>query len=133
MGRVVLDTSVLIAIDRDPAMIGKLLQAEEEYFVPEIAVAEYLVGAELASSPEKKANKLAKLEAFEKLVSVVNFGRPEAKAYALFSAASKRSGTHRTNFDMAIAASAFVLDAQIRTSDRAAKFEELPGITVSYF
>ncbi|MEN9970166.1 MAG: hypothetical protein RLZZ229_374 [Actinomycetota bacterium] len=133
MGRVVLDTSVLIAIDRDPAMIGKLLQADEEYFVPEIAVAEYLVGAELASSPILKANKLAKLEAFESFVSVVNFGRPEAKAYAIFSAASKRSGTPRTNFDIAIAASALVLDAKLKTSDRAAKFEELPGITVSYF
>ena len=133
MGRVVLDTSVLIAIDRDPAMIGKLLRADEQYFVPEVAVAEYLVGAELSSSPELKANKLAKLEAFETLVSVVNFGRPEAKAYAIFSAASKRSGTPRTNFDIAIAASALVLDAKLKTSDRSAKFEELPGITVSYF
>ncbi len=133
MARVVLDTSVLVAIDRDPAVIDTLLRPECEYFLPEIVVAEFLVGVELAQSTEEKANKLAKLHAFEKLVSLVNFGRAEARAYAFFAAAAKRSGTPRTNFDLAIAASAFVLDAKLQTSDRAAKFEELPGVTVSYF
>jgi predicted nucleic acid-binding protein len=133
MGRVVLDTSVLIAIDRNPAMIVKLLEAGEEYFLPEIVVAEYLVGVELALTPEQKTSKLAKLEVFEKFVSPLSFGRAEAKAYSIFAAVSRRSGTPRTNFDIAIAASALVLDAKLKTSDRAAKFEELPGITVSYF
>ena len=133
MARVVLDTSVLVAIDRNPTSIDVLLRPEVEYFVPEVVIAEYLVGIELTKDATDKLNKLAMLDLFESFVTPTTFGRAEAKAFAIFAAASRRTGTPRSHFDLAIAASAYVLDATLQTSDRSARFEELPGITVSYF
>jgi predicted nucleic acid-binding protein len=133
MARVVLDTSVLVAVDRNPELVEVLLKPDVEYFLPEIAVAEFLVGVELSGSDSQKLSKIAQLDAFENFVTPTSFGRAEAKAYSVLAAISRRTGTPRSSFDLAIAANAFVLDATLQTSDRAAKFEELPGIRVSYF
>lgn len=133
MARVVLDTSVLVAVNRNPELVDVLLKPDVEYFLPEIAAAEFLVGVELSGSDSQKLSKIAQLDAFERFVTPTSFGRAEAKAYSVLAASSRRTGTPRSSFDLAIAASAFVLDATLHTSDRAAKFEELPGITVSYF
>lgn len=133
MARVVLDTSALIAIDRDLAEANNVITEGEDYYLPEVVVAEYLTGIEHSRTAEQKSLKLQTLRAIEAVCTRVDFGRIQAARYAKLAAHAKKTGRPRTEFDLAIAACALSLDAQIRTSDRAAKFEELPGITVSYF
>lgn len=133
MARVVFDTSALIAIDRRLVPIENVVIAGEDYFLPEIVVAEYLTGIEHSRNAQQKSRKLQTLRALEGVCTRVDFGRIQAARYAKLAAHAKKTGKPRSEFDLAIAACALSLDAQIKTSDRAAKFEELPGITVSYF
>jgi tRNA(fMet)-specific endonuclease VapC len=131
--RIVLDTSALIAVDRGKLPIHSILKANEKYYLPQVVIAEFLTGVELSRSNDERAAKLAILEVFETTAQVVNFDRRHAATYATVAFESRRSGIRRTEFDQAVAATALICDAKIRTSDRAARFEELPGITVSYF
>jgi predicted nucleic acid-binding protein len=133
MARVVLDTSALIAIDRDLAEAKNLFSAGEDYYLPEVVVAEYLTGVENSRTPQQRSRKLQTLRTIEEVCTRVDFGRSQASSYAKLASHLNKIGRRRSEFDLAIAACALSLDAQIKTSDRAAKFEELPGITVSYF
>lgn len=133
MERIVLDTSALIAVDRGLVPISGVLKADEKYYLPQVVIAEFLTGVELSKSNEERAAKLKTLEVFEDNAQVVNFDRRHASTFARVAFESRRSGIRRTEFDQAVAVTALICDAKIRTSDRAARFEELPGITVSYF
>ena len=133
MGQLVIDSSALIAVAKRHVRFEELISDEEEYYLPEVVVAEFLTGVELAKSEKAKNYELAVLDAFEKISEIVPFDRKQARAWAILSAASKLAGTPRTDFDLAIASAAFVLEAQVLTSDRAAQFEQLPGVTAQYF
>lgn len=133
MAKLVFDSSALIAVAKRHVRFEELISEGEEYFLPEVVVAEFLTGVELAKSDKTKTYELAVLEAFEDIAEAIPFDRKQARAWAILSAASVRSGRTRSNFDLAIASAAFVLEAQVLTSDRAAQFEQLPGVSAKYF
>ncbi|MEY4019172.1 MAG: hypothetical protein RLZZ590_472 [Actinomycetota bacterium] len=133
MGKLVLDTSALIAVARRKLSLKDVSSAGKNFFLPEVTVAEFLVGVELSTDQAYKNYQLSVLETFETIAEVIPFDRSQARAWALLSAASIRSGSTRSNFDLAIASVAFVLEAQVLTSDRAARFEQLPGVSAQYF
>lgn len=130
MGRVVLDTSVLIALERNQLEPDQVFSTENEYFVPEIAVAEYLVGVENCNVQEVRQRRLAFLNAVEELATSTPFSRADSAEFARQAAHSKSVGSPREKFDLAIAASAIRLNAVLYTRDKAAKFSELHGLTV---
>ena len=133
MAKLVLDSSVLIAVAKKHVTFDEILNPADDYFLPEVVIAEFLTGVELAKSETIKSYELTILEAFEAASEVIPFDRKQARAWALLSAASIRAGKARSSFDLAIASAAFVLEAQVLTADRAAQFEQLPGVSAQYF
>jgi tRNA(fMet)-specific endonuclease VapC len=133
MGRVVLDTSVLIAIERGQLQGGEIFKPENKYFLPELAVAEFLVGKELTTSQRHKANRLKFLRDFESLCSPLDFDREHAHNLAKLIAQTKLLGRPRGSLDLAIAASAMTLDAVLYTRDARGRFNQLIGLNVKEF
>lgn len=133
MGRVVLDTSILIAIEKGQIHGGSIFESKNKFFLPEMAVAEFLVGIELSTNQQRRDKRLRFLKDFEKLTSPVIFDRAHALAFANLAAQARKSGKPRGQVDLAIAASAFTLEAVLYTRDSKGKFDQLIGLTVKEF
>ncbi len=133
MGRVVLDTSMLIALEKQSLDIQVLISKDLEVFVPELAVAEYLVGVELTTSSARKTMRLAFLQTIEDFTKPVTFDREHAHNLAKLIAQTKLLGRPRGSIDLAVAASAVTLDATLYTRDSRGKFDQLIGLNVKEF
>jgi tRNA(fMet)-specific endonuclease VapC len=128
MGKVVIDTSVLIGIEKASFPIETFFDSGEQVLIPTIALAEYLVGRSATTNPVLREVITQHFESFRTLSQVVEFGEREAKKFAELKAESLRSGKKRTNFDLAIAAHAVVNDAILVTRDKSARLSELTGV-----
>ena len=128
MGRCVLDTSVLIAIERQHLKTTEIIRRDEDVLVPSIAIAEYLVGLHLSTNPRERELITRNLEALERSSTILEFGEKEAKAFAILQSEAFKSGRGRSDFDLAIAAHAVVEDAILVTRDKNARLSELTGV-----
>lgn len=128
MGRCVLDTSVLIALERQHLKSPQIFQNDEDVIVPAIAIAEYLVGLHRSTNAREREIITKNLQALESVATIVQFGEPEAKAFAILKVEALKSGKGRTDFDLAIAAHAVVEDAILVTRDKNARLSELTGV-----
>jgi predicted nucleic acid-binding protein len=133
MGRVVLDTSILIALEKQQLSLKELFNKDLNVYLPEVAVGEYLVGTELSTNPKFKEKRLAFLRTIEDFSELVVFNREHAQNFAKLVAQAKLLGKPRGSLDLAIAASAVTLDAVLYTRDSKGKFDQLIGLTVKEF
>ena len=133
MGRVVLDTSILIALEKQDLSLKELFNKDLNVYLPEVAVGEYLVGTELSTNPKFKEKRLAFLRTIEDFSELVVFNREHAQNFAKLVAQAKLLGRPRGSLDLAIAASAVTLDAVLYTRDSKEKFDQLIGLTVKEF
>ncbi|MEN9956307.1 MAG: hypothetical protein RLY34_1114 [Actinomycetota bacterium] len=133
MGRVVLDTSILIALEKQQLSLKELFNKDLNIYLPEVAVGEYLVGSELSTNPKIKEQRLAFLRTIEDFSELVVFNREHAQNFAKLVAQAKLLGRPRGSLDLAIAASAVTLDAVLYTRDSKGKFDQLIGLTVKEF
>ncbi|MEY4434881.1 MAG: hypothetical protein RIR16_921 [Actinomycetota bacterium] len=127
---VILDTSILIAVERGHLNVAEVFSPSDEYIITSIAIAEYSAGMSAISSPARKARAADKLALMETFCETRNFTRLEAVEFAKLSAFTKMQRKPRTQFDLAIAAHALVENAIILTRDSRAAFHELPGVQV---
>lgn len=128
MGRCVLDTSVLIAMERKAIVLRSAITPDEDILVPSIAMAEYLVGLHWSKNPREREQVTRNLRAIEQISTVLEFGEKEAKAFAILKAEALTNGERRTDFDLAIAAHSVVEDAILVTRDKNARLSELTGV-----
>ena len=128
MGRCVLDTSVLIALERLQLESSEIFERDEDVLVPSIAIAEYLVGLHLSTNARERELITRNLEALERCSTILEFGEKEAKAFSILQAEAFKSGRGRSDFDLAMAAHAVVEDAILVTRDKNARLSELTGV-----
>jgi tRNA(fMet)-specific endonuclease VapC len=133
MGRVVLDTSVLIALERQTLSLEEVISEDHMFFVPELAVGELLVGVERSGDQIHRQRRLEFLKSLETFSESVDFNRAHAHNFAKLTAQAKAIGRPRGAIDLAIAASAVTLDAVLYTRDSKGKFDQLIGLTVKEF
>ena len=110
---VLLDTSVLIGAERGPA--------EEEAAISAISLAELHFGVLLASEPEERARRTARLGAIEAAFDPLPFEAAVARECGrLHAAVAERGGQPRRRaFDLAIAATANVHGVELLSFDLA--------------
>ncbi|MGH7267196.1 MAG: PIN domain-containing protein, partial [Candidatus Rokuibacteriota bacterium] len=104
----VIDTSALVAMERASVGWEEALAAvaNEPTALPAIVYAELLVGARLAESAARAANRLAKIEALVSRFPLIEFGGEIARHWAdLFATLSRQGGLIPAN-DLAVAATA---------------------------
>jgi predicted nucleic acid-binding protein len=107
----VIDTSALVAIERQPAGWETALagMGDEAVVLPAIVYGELLVGVRLASGAARAARRRAKIDSLASRVPIVEFGREIAERWAELFAALSRRGTLIPANDLAVAATALHL------------------------
>ena len=130
MAGVVLDTSVWIHMERTESL-PPLLSSDDELFMSAPALAE-LKQAVLATRRTQEARNLSELalQSFLDNSTFLPIDEKTAEIFAQLKEASNSSGRPRGINDLWIAASAIQYRAELVTLDRAAMFQDLPGLTV---
>ncbi|WP_131764817.1 PIN domain-containing protein [Candidatus Protofrankia californiensis] len=127
MARMILDTGVLVAGARgllDLAAMGD----QDDVVLPAIALAEYSVGVLLTKDEAARAAQRAFLADVLSVTPVENYTPDVAKHHAQLLAHVRRLGTPRGAHDLIIAATARATDRVLVTTDKRARFDDLPEV-----
>lgn len=127
MDRLIVDTSVLVAVERDRTSLDEHVGDDADVAIAAISVAELLVGAELADSRRSRSRR-AFVAALRELVDVVDYSWPVAGEHARLLAHVRRSGRPRGAHDLVVTATAVAGDRLLLTADGAAAFGGLPRV-----
>lgn len=122
---VLLDTSVVVRHFRDArALIGKV-DAYEELYLPQTALAELYAGAFRSARPEKSVQQITR---FLEAVDVLLPDESTPEVYGRISAQLARAGTPIPQNDIWIAALAIQSGLPLATAD--GHFHSVTGLTV---
>lgn len=128
MGGVVLDTSVIVAIERGHAHLPSFAHVDDHLAVAAVTVAELLSGAE-QGHPSRRSDRRAQVEDFLGALAVLPYGEHEARIHAELIAHATTTGRPRGAHDLIIAATARAHGRTVVTLDRRG-FASLPGVEV---
>ena len=127
MGRkLILDTGVLIAADRGLLDLDPI-EFKDDAAIAAITVHELMLGAELSEGRiQTKRQRLVEyvLDNFP----VVDYTVDIALTHVKLSVHARRTGAPRGAHDLIIAATAAATDSRLVTTDKAARFGDLPGV-----
>jgi len=131
----ILDTSALVAWER-AAGSGRsgALDPGEELVLPAIVWAEALAGVRLAGTPQRAAQRLARLEAIRSVTGVEPFDSRMATHYADIFAELQRQGALIPQNDIQVAATARSLGfAVLAGPNDESHFRRVEGLVVKVF
>jgi len=125
--RLILDSGVLIAAERSVVALGSVVGPDDDVALAAISVAELRAGVELADDHHRQGRAALLVRALE-LIPVELYDLSVAVAHGELLAHVRRSGQQRGAHDLIIAATAVATRRTLITTDRAARFDELPGV-----
>jgi tRNA(fMet)-specific endonuclease VapC len=125
---VILDTTVLIGVERSRRGLDRLLSDEDDVAIAAVTAAELIVGVAVADEAHR-AHRSAFLASVLDTVPVEDYDLAVARAHADLMVHVRRSGRPRRAHDLLIAATARARDRMVVTAD-AAGFADLPGVPV---
>jgi tRNA(fMet)-specific endonuclease VapC len=124
--RVILDTGVLIAVERGKLDIDTVLGADDAA-IATITAMELLVGVERADEAHKKARS-GHVEALLSSLPIEPYNLGVARVHARLAVQAMSKGRPRSAYDMMIAATAAAANRILLTTDASAGFSELAGV-----
>lgn len=129
--RLILDTGVLIRIERtgprSTSTLSAVLGADDDVVIAAVTVAELYAGIALADlrNHGRRAEFVARLL---DILPVEPYELSVAQMHGQLLAHAHRTGTRRGAHDLIIAATAAATKRTVITTDRSARFDELPGV-----
>ena len=128
----ILDTSILIAAERNALRFEALLESlgEEPVAVAAVTASELLHGCLRATDAGVRARRAAFVDAILELFPVLPFGLAEARRHAELWAELTRRGNLIGPHDLFIAATAVARGDRLLTLNRA-EFERVPGLRLA--
>lgn len=128
---VVIDSSVLIAYEREAFDLDAYLATIEEHDVAisAITASELLHGVERARDAEKRATRATRIAELLDAFQVVPFGLGEARVHARIWAALAGQGKTVGGHDLIVAATALAGGASIATLNQK-EFKRIPGLSL---
>ena len=126
--RLILDTSILIAAERSEVELDQVIEDDDDVVIAAVTAAELLTGVELAVGAHRD-RRSKRVQSFFEVVPVEPYDLVVAEQHAALLAHVRRSGVARGAHDLIIAATAKSAGRIILSSDRAARFSDLPGLT----
>ena len=125
--RLILDTGMLITTERTGTRIQAVIADDDDVAIAAITVAELGAGVALADERHRahRAEFVARILA---LIPVVVYDLSVAEAHGRLLAQVHRAGERRGAHVLIIAATAVATRRTIVTTDRAARFGDLPGV-----
>ncbi len=130
---VVVDTSAIVDLERSRGSLADLVGAlgAEPAVLPAIVLAELQVGVRLADTPARAARRAAQLASLTSRIPIVDFDREVADEWATIFADLRRGGRPIPANDIAVSATARVLDYDVVVGHRdEAHFRLVPGLRV---
>ena len=125
--RLILDTGVLVATERGRAALSEVIHADDDLVIAAVTVAELRTAIELADEA-CRASRTEFLVKVLETMPIEPYDLAVAEAHGRLLAHVHRSGTQRGAHDLIIAATAAATRRVILTTDRNARFDELPGV-----
>jgi tRNA(fMet)-specific endonuclease VapC len=122
--RLILDTGVLVAAVRGRATVPD----DADVAIPAIAIAEYLAGVHLDQDAGRQAAQRAFLDEVLAVIPVHAYDMSVAEHHAALLAYTARQGQRRGAHDLIVAATGRATGRTILTTDRQARFGELPDV-----
>ncbi|MFJ4977143.1 PIN domain-containing protein [Streptomyces coeruleorubidus] len=129
MERLILDTGVLIAVERRKVVLDHVLADDDDPVIATITAAELLQGVELADDTDRLARQ-SFVDAILATVPVEEYTVDIARAHARLLAHVRRAGRPRGAHGLIIAATALTTARTVVTYDKRARFDDLPGVRV---
>lgn len=126
MGRLILDTGVLIEIERGGVGFNEF-DSNDDLSIAAVTAAELAMGIELGNQAHRQRREDF-LEGLLGILSVENYTLETSRAHAALLAHARRQGRRRGDHDLIIAATAAHTGRTIVTTDKAARFADLPGV-----
>lgn len=130
--RLILDTGVLVRSERGVLPLDSLIAEDDDIVIAAITVAELRTGIELASSQHRLGRTNYLLRVLEN-IPVEAYDLAVAEAHGRLPAHVHRNGTPCGAHDLIIASTAVRTKRLILTTDRNARFDELPGVETVFF
>lgn len=125
--RLIVDTGVLIAAERARPGLHSAIVTEDDLVIAAVTVAELRTGVELAGD-RQRVDRSEFLTRVLQTLPVEPYDCATAEAHGRLLAYVHRSGTKRGAHDLIIAATAVATNRTILTTDRSARFDDLPGV-----
>lgn len=130
----VIDSSVLIAAERETLAYGPLLKAagDEMVVISVITASELLHGVNRMKPGVKRARVETLVEGLLARIPIVPFDLPVARVHAMLSADLGARGTPVGAHDLMIASTAVMLGFKVATRD-ARSFPKIKGLDIVYW
>ena len=128
MGRLILDTTVLIDAERQRRHLHRLIADEDDVAIAAITAAELLVGVELADDQRRQSRSTFVRSVLE-TIPIEDYDIHVARTHTALLAHVRRTGRPRGAHDLIIAATAATSDRLVVSTDSSA-FVELPGVAL---
>lgn len=129
--RLILDTGILVGSERGRRTGRRTfpdrIDHDDDVVIAAITVAELRTGVELADDSHRAARMDFLTRVLESL-PVEPYDLATAQVHGRLLAHVHRTGTTRAAHDLVIAATAIATKRTLLTADRAARFDELPGV-----
>ena len=126
MDRLILDTGVLVALERGQQIPVDVLPDDADIVIAAITASELLVGVALADG-RHRATRQATVDAILGAFDVIPFDVETARHHAVLLAHARRAGRPRGAHDLQIAATARATGRTLLTTERTA-FDDLPDV-----
>lgn len=128
MERLILDTTVLISVERARHALEDVIRDDDDAAIAAVTVAELLVGVELATARRRAGRESLVRELLEGL-TIEDYTAETARSHASLLVATRRQGRPRGAHDLIIAATALTTGRAVVTTDTRG-FADLPGVEV---
>ena len=127
----VLDTSAIVHLERQPTAPEKLPFAAEPVVLPIIVWAEALIGVRLADTPERAARRRGLLERIRLMAGLEPVTAEAAEIYADLYTHLRASGQTIPQNDLQVAATALALGFGVLVGSRDERhFRQIPNLRV---
>jgi len=130
MGKVVLDTSAWVAMERSGDKL-KELRDDDELIMSPVALGELLVATRLTKRSSEAVNaSIGFINGIMLFAEMAVVDDETSRFYAELKSAATLTGTARGTNDLWIAATAIQQDAELLSYDRRANFSEFPKLKI---
>jgi len=127
VGRLIVDTNILIDADRGRMPLTGVISPEDDVAISMITAAELLLGVELADETHRRG-RADFVERVLAGIPMIEYDLAVARSHARLLAHVRRTGTPRGAHDLIVAATAAATRRTVVSRDGSA-YAQLPGVT----
>lgn len=128
MAKLIFDTGILVAVDRGTLDLPSVLDDADNVALPAVVIAEFLTGVAAQTNPARQASARSFLTQLRDIAPVIDYDYAVAEHHAELLTHVREQGRPRGAHDLIVAATARATGRTVLSTDKNARFGELPGV-----